>query len=188
MMDDDRRTEKRKTEAERKELFKNLQQTVKNTRKTDISAGKVSQAVGTYMYKKGNLNGKLEDSDLDGIMDELQGILDRKSTNKINVQDTSLKNRIMANIAGGTLHDKSGKEAAALITDAINKFGVVDISSTFRTSLNTADPSVAGDFEDIATALKNAYGTNEKSKIENKGAADSTADFIKEIYKKYEEV
>ena len=177
-----------KTEAERKELFKNLQQTVKNTRKTDISAGKVSQAVGTYMYKKGNLNGKLEDSDLDGIMDELQGILDRKSTNKINVQDTSLKNRIMANIAGGTLHDKSGKEAAALITDAINKFGVVDISSTFRTSLNTADPSVAGDFEDIAKALKNAYGTNEKSKIENKGAADSTADFIKEIYKKYEEV
>ena len=178
-----------KTEAEIQEMLDHLEETFKSTNKSNISAGKVSRAVNTYMYK--NSLQTLRNSDFDGVMDELQSILDEKyegeDLSKVKgriVLDDTTRDELKVKYGAATLDGLDGKKASALIAESINKPEVIKIST-----LNSAiDAAEKAKLKEISDNMKNMYSVNQKSVIENKGAADAYSKVLKEFKKKMKEV
>lgn len=168
-------------------LIKEYQDMISKSSKTNISAAKIQKAISTYMIE--NRKKKLEDSDLEHIMEKLQTVLDEKKSNSIKVRtgnatkDDKLVNDLRTSFNGKTIDGLDSKKAAALLTEALNLPGMV--GNRFTTSA-TGDTQT--ELENIYTNLKRIYSLNERSKIENKGEAVSFGAMKKEFHKKMMEV
>ena len=168
-------------------LIKEYQDMISKSSKTNISSSKIQKAISTYMIENGKK--KLEDSDLEHIMEKLQTVLDEKKSNSIKVRtgnatkDDKLVNDLRASFNGKTIDGLDSKKAAALLTEALNLPGMV--GNRFTTS---ATGDTRTELENIYTNLKRIYSLNERSKIENKGEAVSFGAMKKEFHKKMMEV
>lgn len=171
---------KGKNEDRLGEILRDFKQTASRTKKSNVSIDKIKKAVDRYMYR--NDKQVLNDSDFDSLMNELQEILDEKDSNIINL-DEDTRNRLRASFTG-SLDGLESKEASALIVESINKPDVIDIGRLNRAT----DAEIQNKLKRISNNLKYMYGINQKSKIENKGAADDYTKVVKEFIKKLEEV
>lgn len=167
------------------ERYTHLEETISETNKTNISAGKVNSAVNRYMYD--NKLQTIKDSDLDGIMDKLQDILDKDDkvsiADKIEL-DSDVRRRLRNSFSGTSLDGLDNKKAAALITESINKPNVINISNLNSATVNAEKIAL----EKISRNLKRMYSLNQKSIIENKGVADEYSKVLKEFKKNMKEV
>ena len=176
-----------KTATEIQEMYEHLEDTFKATNDSTISAAKISKAVNRYMSN--NSIHTLEDSDFDGVIDELQNVLDEKtSTNGTPINtiqlDATTRAQLRSAFGGNTLDGLDRKNASAFITENINKPGVI-VTGTLN---NATDRAEIDKLKEISDRLKDMYAINQKSKIENKGVANTYSKVLKEFKKRMEEV
>lgn len=184
-IDDLNRLKAGKTATEIKDMYDHFEQTIKATKNSNISAAKISKAVNRYM----NYNGlhTLKDSDFNGIVDEIQNVLDEKnSTNATNTiqLDPATRAQLRSAFGGNTLDGLDRKKASAFITENINKPNVIATG----TLSNATDTNEINTLKEISDRLKDMYAINQKSKIENKGEANAYSKVLKEFKKRMEEV
>lgn len=169
--------ERERLKADRNEEIKN---TIRRTTKTQISAYTIRKAVDSYLYK--NDKTTIEPDDLDGILDELQDVLDDRTGNKIEI-DEDTRSRLMTVI--GNVNDLAGKDrkqAAAYIEEKISAPGVIQIEDVQTIQVERAiEYAIAdskmrkGDIKDIMAGLSSDIEdlTNRiKSDLTNMDSAD----------------
>lgn len=163
-------------------IDKAFNKAVNRTNKTIITASKIRMAIDRYLYKKRKT--KIDQNDFDGIMDELQEVLDENDGNTIQL-DIDTKNRLRAQIGDiARLDGKDRKAASAMLAEEISQPGVIEVAKPEFSDI----PEVQELLEKITGNLKKISGLNQASIIKNKGAAASYGKIIKDKVKRIKEV
>lgn len=165
--------------ARLKEEFNDeIKYTIRQTNRTYISAYSIRKAVDRFLYNNGKTT--IEPDDFDGILDELQKILDDRIGNKIDI-DEETRNRLRAVI--GDVNDLAGKDrkkAAQFFEEKISEPGVIQIEDV-QFSTDSGRQAI---LEQVAEKLRKINAINQDSILKNKGAATNYNSIIKELVKK----
>ena len=177
---------------QQQELVRQLKLTFRNTNHSVISFGKVKKALDMFTIK--NSKEKIESSDFDRILDELQLVLN--NSNSKTVLDTNTRNRLAASIEDlSQLDGLDAKKAAAFIEENISAPGVIEIQKLnnvtdvdVQNKLKNMSADVQVKLQALSDNLQKLYGLNQKSAIENRGTAENYNKLLKEFVKRCEEV
>lgn len=151
---------------DKKELHEKLQSTFTATKRTTIKSTDVKGAISDYMHER--LNGKqLSDSDLEGILKELQERLNDKNSDIL--IDATMIQRVKDAIvnSGASTNNIEAKDYAKILTEALDQPGVVPYIAGKRVEAASSERVLDKISEKITREYENRTGlilTDEQKK------------------------